>query len=162
VVSLLVLGCGDSANPWQVRLDGMGPVQFGMDAREASRALGMGDRDSLAASGCRYLRPESGPPGLSLMIEHGKVVRVDVDSSGVPTAEGIQVGSSEAEVRRAYGDAVSSQPHKYRWEAGWRYLIYRPPVSEPRVAVVFEADSERVRSYRAGLEPQVEYVERCG
>jgi hypothetical protein len=95
------------------------------------------------------------------MVENGQVVRADIDSGGVPTAEGIGVGSTEAAIRSAYGTHLTIQLHKYQWEAGWRYFLYLPPGDSVN-AIVFETDGQGVRTYRVGRRPQVEYVERCG
>ena len=71
------------------------------------------------------------------------------------------VGSTEAEIRAAYGQHLTIQLHKYQWEAGWRSFIYIPPADSLN-AIVFETDGQTVRTYRVGRRPQVEYVERCG
>lgn len=93
------------------------------------------------------------------MIENGRVVRVDVDSPGVSTAQGLHVGSTVADVRAAFGTRLVAEPHKYQWEAGWQYLSLFSPDSSR--GLLFEVDSHVVRSFRAGLWPPVGYVEHC-
>ncbi|HXM39281.1 MAG TPA: hypothetical protein VN908_11565 [Gemmatimonadales bacterium] len=119
--------------------------------------------DSLPRVSCAYWRPPGAPPGLNVMIENGVAVRADIDSAGLPTAEGIGVGSTETAIRSAYGNHLTIQLHKYQWEAGWRYFMYLPTAAGDSLnAIVFETDGQRVRTYRVGRRPQVEYAERCG
>jgi hypothetical protein len=86
--------------------------------------------------------------------------RIDVDSSGVATAEGIRVGASEADVMAAYGSRVAVQPHKYTGPRG-HYLIVGDPADTTR-RLVFETDGSRVTTFRAGRRPAVDFVEGCG
>jgi len=165
IIVALAAACRAPRSSWEIRADHAGPVRFGMSLGDAQRALGGGDSTGAAfpSTGCAYWHPRSAPPGLSVMIEDGVAVRADVDSAGLPTGEGVGVGSTEAAIRRAYGQHLTIQLHKYQWEAGWRYFIYLPTAAGDSLnAIVFETDGERVRTYRVGRRPQVEYAERCG
>ena len=140
--------------------DSVGAVRFGMSV--AAAQLVLKDSSAVPAGACTYWRPSAAPRGVSFMVENGTVVRADVDSAGTArTAEGVGVGSTEAEITRAYGQHVTIQLHKYQWEAGWRYFRYLPP-GDSLNAILFETDGKTVRSYRVGRRPQVEYAERCG
>jgi hypothetical protein len=98
---------------------------------------------------------------MRFMVKNGRVERVDMDSPGVRTDRGAEVGMTEADIRRLYPDGLLVQPHKYD-EAG-HYLIYVPGESADSLfRVVFETDGQRVLRFRAGLRPAVEYVEGCG
>jgi hypothetical protein len=151
----LVTACRARAPSWEIRADHAGPVRFGMSRAE----LGAGD--SVPAKGCTYWRPPHAPPGLTVMFEDGIAVRADIDSAGPATPEGVGVGSTEDAIRSAYGTHLTIRLHKYQWEAGWRYFLYLPPADSLN-AIVFETDGHRVRTYRVGRRPQVEYAERCG
>jgi len=138
---------------------GIGPVEVGMTVPHAEAML----RTSLAppagtdSAACRVVHWDGAPPGVSLMFEGGKVVRVDVDSSSVPTAAGLKVGDPESRVAELY-KGVQMMPHKY--VTGGHYLTVVPADSTLRI--IFETDGKQVTRYRAGQRPQVEYVERCG
>lgn len=151
----------DASGSWIVTPRGTGPVQFGMPVVEARAAL----RDSLAKvptdGSCILVAPPGTPAGVTVMVENGQVVRVDVESEAIATDHGAKVGHSEAVVKERYGDSLVSTPHKYD-EKG-RYLTFVPPGPDgSRFRVIFETDGIRVKSYRAGILPAVEYVERCG
>lgn len=148
------------AEPWTIRLDGVGPLTFGMSLAVARAALG----DSLPVvppdASCGFAVPRGAPLGLRLMVEAGKVVRADVDSSAVRTAAGAEVGMSEADVRGRYPDGLRVRPHKY--DSKGRYLVVQgtTPADSAR-RLIFETDGQRVVRYRAGITPAVEYVEGC-
>jgi hypothetical protein len=148
------------AQPWTIRVDGVGPIRFGMPLADARAAL----RDSLivtpAGGECGFTVPRGAPAGVRFMAERGKIVRVDVDSSGVRTAAGAEVGMSEADVRSRYPVGLRVQPHKY--DPKGRYLVLQgtEPADSAR-RLIFETDGQRVVRYRAGITPAVEYVEGC-
>ena len=162
-------GAADSAAPappeaeaerWTIRVDGVGPIRFGMALADARAAL----RDSLVvtppAGACGFTVPRDAPAGVRFMVEQRKIVRVDVDSSGVRTAAGVEVGTSEADVRARYPVGLQVQPHKY--DPKGRYLVLQgtQPADSAR-RLIFETDGQRVVRYRAGITPAVQYVEGC-
>jgi hypothetical protein len=136
-----------SPTGWQVGPRSAGPVQFGVTPASG------GD-------GCHYTVPAGAPAGLRFMAEAGHIVRADVDSGGPATDRGARVGMSEADILRLYPEGLRSMPHKY--EPAGHYLVFTPPGADSGFHVVFETDGQRVTTYRAGVEPAVEYVERCG
>jgi len=140
---------------------GIGPLRAGMTLPEASAALGgalvlPAQADTAA---CRYVLWRGAPPGVRVMAEGGRVVRVDVDSAGVRTAAGAGIGDTEERLQRLYPGRVAVAPHKY--EDG-HYLTVTPNPADSSFAIVFETTGGKVTRYRAGLRPQVEYVEGCG
>lgn len=149
-----------AAEPWTIRLDGVGPIRFGMALADARAAL----RDSLVVAPpdgeCGFTVPRDAPAGVRFMVEQGKLVRVDVDSPGVRTAAAAEVGMSEADVRGRYPVGLRVQPHKY--DPKGRYLVLQGtmPADSARL-LIFETDGQRVVRYRAGITPAVEYVEGC-
>ncbi|HEX8693886.1 MAG TPA: hypothetical protein VF746_15800 [Longimicrobium sp.] len=146
---------------WQLSERGIGPVGVGMTAEEVRRRLG-GDfqvQPPDEPGGCTYGLSRALPPGVGVMLQGDRVVRVEVDSGAAATAAGARIGDTEARLRELYGE-VRVEPHKY--EAG-HYVIVLPraPVDTLR-RIVFETDSAgRVTRFRGGVYPPVEYVEGC-
>jgi hypothetical protein len=150
---------------WTLRHDGIGPLRVGMTVDEARAALGQfrgilpdpgGPPDSLA---CGYAMSVRLPPGVRVMLEEARVVRVEVDSGSVPTAEGARIGDTETRIQQLYSGRMEVQPHKY---TDGHYLIVRPTeASDTTHLLVFETDGRVVERFRGGQRPQVEYVEGC-
>jgi hypothetical protein len=150
---------------WTLRHDGIGPLRVGMTAAEAEAALGHfrtipfnpgAPADSMA---CEYAASDRLPEGVNVMMEGARVVRLDVVSGTVPTAEGARIGDTEARVQQLYPGRVTVGPHKY---TDGHYLTVRPAeASDTTHLIVFETDGQKVLRYRGGQKPQVEYVEGC-
>lgn len=150
---------------WRVSTVGLGPLRFGQPLVEASAALAATHGGALrmvgAAGACGYAAWRGGPPGVRLLVEGGRLMRVDVDRpSTVSTVDGVGVGDSAAQVQRVYGGRARVTPAKYT--AGQVLTVTPEPPADSAFRLVFEVDSGRVVRYRAGLRPAVEYVEGCG
>src|SRR5690349_15463387 len=93
-----------------------------------------------------------GPEG-TVAPTDGALVRLDVRSPALHTAENAKVGTPAATLRRLYPDAIE-EPNKYDPEGStW---IVGPP---DRAHFVFELDrTHRVVRWRAGVPPQVDWV----
>ena len=113
-----------------------------------------------AAAECAYVHPASAPPGVLAMLAKGVVARIDVDSAGVATVEGVAVGDTASKVNDAYAGRVTVTPHKY--VQGGQYLTVKPTAPQDSLRIVFESEAGRITRYRVGRVPQVEWVERCG
>ncbi|HYH79224.1 MAG TPA: hypothetical protein VEX86_05485 [Longimicrobium sp.] len=148
----------DSAQ-WVLRADGAGPLRVGMTVDEANQAVAGGLDRTAGLEACDYVRPKNGPAGLGVMMENGRIARVDVDSAGVATAAGVRPGDTEARVREAYPNA-RVQPHKY--DDRGRYFVVLPATPADTLhRIVFETDGSVVLRMRGGVFPAVEYVEGC-
>ena len=135
------------------RFDGYGDLRFGMDEAAARAAWG-GVLDGDAGDGCHYLAPEGAP---AFMFDGGKFVRYDVRSDDATAPGGGKRGMAADDIGALYPGRVQVQPHKY---TDGRYLRIEDPDGEG--VLVFETDaSGRVTAWRAGLQPQVDYVEGC-
>ncbi|HET7234362.1 MAG TPA: hypothetical protein VFJ16_30390 [Longimicrobium sp.] len=144
---------------WVLRAEGIGPVRVGMTVAEADRAVGGLDRIN-GLEPCDYVRPRRGPAHVSLMVEDGRVVRVDVsDSASVATASGVRLGHPEAAVRQAHPDA-RVLPHKYDNRGHYVVVIPGAP-ADTLHRIVYETDGRVVTRMRGGVYPAVEYVEGC-
>ena len=119
---------------------GWGSVRIGMSRTQAVEALGGVEGAAPAGAAleqCHYLRP-AGIEGVMVMIERGRVSRIDI-TQGAPetvTDTGLGLGATEAEVRARYDAALEHEPHKYEpppsgyftwWNArarqGIRYVV---------------------------------------
>jgi hypothetical protein len=137
---------------------GIGPLRAGMTIAEANAAIGGGfAAPKGGASGCTYAVLTKAPPGLAVMLEHGKVARVEVRSGSIPTSRGARIGDSEPRIKILY-PGVTTTPHKY--VASGHYLTVMG--SDPANRIVFETDGSKVTTFRSGRTPAVEYVEGCG
>lgn len=139
---------------------GIGPVRAGMTVAQAARALGGGfGAPQGYTGGCGYAVLVKAPPGLAVMLENGRVARVEVRSGTTPTSAGARIGDSEARIQSLYAGRVTSTPHKYT--PGAHYLTVTP-TDRSANRIVFETDGKVVTEFRSGALPAVEYVERCG
>lgn len=149
----------DSVN-WAVRLDGAGPIRYGMSIADAAAAAGDSIEVPPATDDCSYLRMQGMPEGLQFMVERGRIVRGDVTAGPLPTARGARIGMSEGEVQALYGAALESRPHKY--DSAGRYLVLIPEAGGDSLRLIFETDGQAITRYRTGVLPAAEYVEGCG
>ena len=114
--------------------------------------------DTILGAGCEYTRPRGDAGDVSVMVNAGRIVRVDVSAGTVRTREGAKVGDSEATIRQLYPDA-RREPHEYTDGA---YLVVMPLAPLDTIyRYVFETDGARVTQFRAGLHPEVGFVEGC-
>ena len=149
--------------PWQVGLRSFGPISYGMTLRQATAILG--ETLELAEpglfEGCDYASGKTTPPGTSFMVWDTVIVPVDVDTPGVWTRSGIEVGSSEDDVRKKYPGRIRTDGHPYDGPDA-HYLIYEPvAAADTSFGIIFETDGRRVTRYRAGLRKAVELIEGC-
>lgn len=147
------------ATKWRVSALGIGPVVAGMSFADAAPLLGL-SRSAATGGTCAYVRPVSGPAGVSLMVRGGEIARVQVDSGDVRTTADAGIGDGEARIDSLYRGQLQVGPHKY---TGGHYMVVKPTgARDSRFRIVFETDGQRVTRYRAGRLPEVEWVEGCG
>lgn len=111
-------------------------------------------------SSCRYLMPVLAfrPPGIGFMLVDGVFVRADANSPDYTAPGGARTGLPWAELAAAYPDAVAS-PHRYA--EGHTLHRVADPAGGPGVLVVETGPGGLVTNWRIGIEPQVDWVERC-
>jgi len=144
---------------WTVTANGIGPLRAGMTVAQANSAIGGGFAAPKGYSGgCGYAVLTKAPSGLAVMLDGGKIARVEVRSGGIATAAGARIGDAESRIKSLYAGRLTSTPHKY--VSGGHYLTVTPSGSANRI--VFETDGSKVTEYRSGATPAVEQVERCG
>jgi hypothetical protein len=94
------------------------------------------------------------------MLVNDTIVRVQVDSAGIPTEAGAAVGDPEPRVLELYHDRIATEPHKYMGPTGHNLVVTDRADTLRRL--VFETDGQTVIRYRVGLRPSVDWVEGCG
>ena len=149
---------GETTPPqWIVRADGIGPLRVGVPLAAASRTLGETLR--VTQAGCDHVNPTTMPEGILLMVIDDTVARVQIDSAGIRTTEGAQVGDSESRVLELYGARARIEPHEYTYPEG-HYVVVTPP-GDTMHRIIFETFKGRVTKYRSGRVPAVQLVEGC-
>lgn len=150
-----------ASSTWVVRLDGAGPIRYGMSIADAAAAAGASIEGPAVPAECHYVRLQGLPDGLQLMAERGRIVRADVTTGTLRTARGARIGMAASQVQSLYDGALESRPHKY--DPAGRYLVLVPPEDgRDSLRLIFETDGGGITRYRTGLLPAVEYVEGCG
>ena len=157
---------------WQ----GVGPVHLGMTVKAAEGALGtkLEPRSIVYTSDACYQtsRADKKDPGITYVVEDGKITVINVFSSDGQTPDVVDkqrigIGSTEDDVRRAYGQVNKRLGFYDRGE---------PPENDPAYVPEFwiEADSPdgkrtilfitragKIKSMAAGLRPTVLEPEPC-
>lgn len=160
VLTAIVATSGASAGQdrWVIAFNGVGPVKIGMSLSELNTALH--ERFTMPPEkgdqGCFYVNPAK-HPHISFMIEDVRVVRVDVDSAGIPTTQGVQVGDSEEHALQVYGPKLKVSGSQYDPEG--HYLTIQS--EDGRNGIRFETEKGKIRTYYAGRFEAVQYVEGC-
>ena len=129
-----------------------------MTVAQANAAIGGGfAAPKGGTSGCKYAVLTKAPRGLWVMLQDGRVARVEVRTGSIATSTGAHIGDSESRIKSLY-PGVAVTPHKY--VAGGHYLTVTG--SDPANRIVFETDGSKVTTFRSGRTPEVENVEGCG
>ena len=151
------------ASPWTVSDSGAGLLRIGMTRNELARALHEAPpRLTSADSGCAYLTINGIPAGMRTMWVGGTLARIEIVTPELPTDRGARVGDSKARIDSLYGPRGTTTPAKYDPHGSYIVVRAASPADSSR-RIVFESDStQRVTRYRAGREPEVEWVEGCG
>ena len=161
-VAAATSGAADTAPAGMARYDGYGDLRFGMDEKAFADAW-RGELTRLGPPGqaCFYQTPKwaKTPSNFAFMFEGGRFVRYDVGTLKETAPGGGKIGMHAEQIRTLYGAGASETPHKYL--PGGRGLRVTAP--QGMGVLVFETDAQgRVTRWRAGMPPQVDYVEGCG
>lgn len=133
---------------------GLGDIMIGMTLAEASAAAGkeLALDPSFPADGCNVVSLND---GVYMIFENGLLMRISVNkSANYRTPEGIMIGSTEDQVKAAYGDALIVEPHKY---VDGHYL----KTNQNESGYMFETNGSTVTAMHAGRYPTVAYIEAC-
>lgn len=153
-------GVATPETAWAVTEHGIGKLRAGMTVGEARAVLPTFTvSDAGDGTACTYARVDGLPTGVGVMVEGGKVARVEVRRGNVATSAGARIGDSEERIKSLYPKQVSVSPHKY---TDGHYLTVVPASkADSAYRIIFETDGKKVVNFRAGIRPQVEYVEGC-
>lgn len=105
---------------------------------------------------CFELIPAEPVQGVTFLVEMAKVGRVDVISEAPRTADGFGVGSTAGDIRAKFGASLAEAPNKYEPE------VQELAVTDGPAKFIFEIQDGKVRAWRAGVMPTIDYVEHCG
>src|SRR5262245_53443820 len=103
-----------------VSFDGWGPVRLGMTVAAAERALKarLKPMDKEATRDCWVTQRRDGKQrGVQYAVQNGRIARIDIytqdgETPRVKDTRGLGIGSTEADIRRAYGEvAVLPAPY---------------------------------------------------
>jgi hypothetical protein len=150
------------ASSGPARLDGYGPLSFGMTAAEMKQAW-VGTLRGAPARGniCYELVPDgsTGQGPLAFMVEADKLVRYDVHANADVAPGGGRRGMTADDIRRRYAGLVQEIPAA-SGRAG-RALRVRSPHPAGGVLLFETSASGEVTGWRVGQAPQVDYADGC-
>ena len=148
---------GDDAR-WCLSMSGLGAVRAGMTVDQVLPLLDWSGLERKQRAGeCWYLRYE-GPAAFRLMIIDDHIVRIELTgATRLHTFAGAAIGTSEAELRRMYGERLDVQPHKYV-EGGHTITLRSGAGTE---GLRFETAKGAVTAIQAGPWEHLHYVEGC-
>ena len=131
-----------------------------MSVVEAEKVLGVKLKMLGEPEGdCAYAEPVGAHAGLGFMVIGNAIARLDVQiTTAIATDTGAKVGDTEQRVLELYKGRTRVEPHHYTGPEGHYVLVLG---KDGKAQIVFETDGGKVVSYRAGRQPEVEWVEGC-
>jgi hypothetical protein len=150
------------ASRWVATPNSVGPIAAGSLYSVVAQAFRAAPRPSpqdVEEQACDYVQLPGLPPGVSLMVFGDTIVRIDIDTTGVITREGVGVGSAESALLSQYRGRVRVEPHPYSGPE-WHYVVVTPS-GDSTFRMTFETDGKVVRTYRVGLRRAVDLIEGC-
>lgn len=143
-----------AAGEYPLSLTGYGPAHLGMTIGELEQALQTRlNTQEPELEGCTYAEPQE---GMALMLQDGRLVRIDVLKPDIRTLSGATVGSSEAEIKALYPERLKKSPHVYG--AGSYFTLQS---EDGRYGLRFETQDGKVTSFYVGLMQAVRLAEGC-
>ena len=145
-------------------LNGIGPIRVGMTVDEASRAAGVRLVKSytpLNEEFCSYFKPQGEPKGISFMVTKGRLVRVDISNEQVTSIKGAKIGDTEEQIFSLYPGQI--RVIKNPLGSRGNNLTFVPrDAADSNYRLIFQTGNDRrVKYFRSGQLPQVEYIEGC-
>ena len=157
----LVLATGESRvdrTRWTVSAMGIGTVHIGASLESVAGLLGEPAAGLARGSRpCTAIRTPALPPGVTLIVVGDTVVRVEVDSTGVFTEQGVGVGDTEVGLLVRYSGFIRVETHGI----GAHTLFVAKPADSPNL-MVFETNGSTVVRYRVGRRGVTQVSDPCG
>jgi hypothetical protein len=143
-----------AAGEYPLSLTGYGPARLGMTIGELEQALQTRLNTQVPElEGCTYAEPQE---EIALMLQDGRLVRIDVLKPGIRTLSGAAVGSSETEIEALYPGRLQKSPHAYG--AGSYFTLQS---EDGRYGLRFETQDGKVTSFYVGLMQAIHLAEGC-
>ncbi len=146
----------------KVFINGMGPVKVGMSLAEASKATGLAFIETEERLGdCSQISPKGSPKGVSFMVINGYISRVDIyENKRITTVKGAKIGDKKAIIFSLYKGQIRETNSET--SADTKLLIFTPKEQKDKnYRLIFEIYKNRVKGFRSGKLPAVEYSEGC-
>lgn len=149
--------------------EGFGPVRVGMTEAEVVALWGAASGHMTETGTCQILNFAQAPAGVLVMFNDGRVGRISLTRNATfDTDRGLGLGDQAAEVKRVYGAALQSQPHKYQeapaedlfvWNGGPRAESYVQDAAARGVRYEIGSDGKVMAIHAGG--PSIQLVEGC-
>jgi len=156
-LTVIIAGIAMADDVWLVRENGVGPVEIGMSLSQLNTTL----HETFAVppnredQACFSVSPAK-HTSVTFLIEQNLLARIDVDEPGISTAEGVQVGDSEAHALKAYGRRLEITP---RHDTEGHYLTARS--ADGRYGIKFATEKGEIQAFYAGRAEAIQYVDGC-
>jgi len=144
---------------------GVGPIRIGQTAAQLERMGFTGEPKYEGQSeeeyrGCRYMSSKA-YPGLFLMLNDEKLVRVEVHQGDWQTLSGARLAMTKEQVQAIYGSWLRIEPHPYGGPGIDETAYLRLTSANGKYGAVFEVEQKLIGSFRLGLIGPVGYIEGC-
>lgn len=147
-------------------LNGIGPIRVGMTVDEASRAAGVRLVKGYVpppphGEFCSYFKAQVGLQGIGFMVTQGRIVRIDISNERVSTIKGAKIGDTEEQIFSLYPGQIRVIKNPLGGRGNNLTFVPRD-AADSNYRLIFETGIERrVKYFRSGQLPQVEYIEGC-
>jgi len=155
---------------------GVGPVQLGMTVEDAERAIGtkLEPRGPAYTSDACYqtLRADKKDPGITYVVEDGRITVINVFSSDGQTPDVIDkhrvgIGATEDDIRRGYGQVKKKLGFYDRGEPPENDPAYVPEFwieadsPDKKRTILFITRAAKITSMATGFKPMLLNPEPC-